>query len=153
MCAPAVAVMAAGTAISMYAQHRKGQAEGHVAENNAILARQQAGDAMVRGAEEARSAEIAGRNTASAARVAIGANGVTGGSTDDIAAVSAANSAMDAATIRANAAREAWGFKSEAKSQSHYAKDAKTAGMLGALGTGLSGAGSIMDAYGKNRAA
>lgn len=131
-----------GAGLSAYGQYRQGQFDAQVARNNAQLAEYQAADALQRGASEARQIENEGRRIGESARVAIGANNVAGGSMDQLLAVSAAEAAQDAERVRANAARAAWGFRNEAADQRARARMAKQAGVLGALGTGLSGVGA-----------
>lgn len=152
MCAPAVALVAAGAAVQMAAQYRKGKFDAKIAENNAELARQQRNDVITRGAEEARGVEIEGRRTAAAAKTAVAASGVSGGSMDDLVALSSANAAVDAATVRSNAVRAAWGFKAEEQEHKARARESREAGLLGALGTGLSGGGQAASTYASAKA-
>jgi hypothetical protein len=155
MCAPAVIAMAAQTAIQMKAQKEQADYQAKVDENNAVLATRQANDAIQRGAYEARRMEIAGRRASASAAVAVEANGLssTSGTMANLVDQSRLNAAADADTIRANAAREAWGYKNETDELRERARQTRRAGFLGALGTGIAGAGSAASSYASYRQA
>lgn len=149
----------ASTAFSAYGQYQAGQAESDaakyqakVAKNNAILAGRAAEDATARGAIEESRQRAIGRRTLGSQRTAFAANGIDLASetVGDIAASQGGLNELDALTIRANAAREAAGFRQEGanyraqagllKSQ---AANARYAGNLAAAGTVLSGASDV----------
>lgn len=146
MCEPTTVAMGAGLLLNAYAQKQAGEAQGQISQNNARMARQQAGDARVQGAQDAGAALAAGRQAAGAARVAAAANGIdpNSGSMANAQTASIINSEVDAAKARSNAARAAWGYESEAQDHETQGKLAKRQGLLNALGGGLSGAGALM---------
>lgn len=151
MCAPAVVagVVVAGAAVQMYSQWRSAKAEQNAQEANAKMFGYQIVDATQQGAYEAKRIENEGRATGNAARAAINANGIdsSSGSAADIITTSAVNAAADAARVKANTARAVWGFKAEQSMAKSRARQAGSAGWLGALGAGLSGVGQAAGAY------
>lgn len=151
------------TAVGVYGQLQAGQAQAgqaryqaQVAENNRVIAEQQARDAEMRGqlAEDARREQaraIIGRQ-----RTALAANGVLvdSGSALDITGDTAAQGEVDALTLRANAAREAYGYRAQGTNfladaglQRARADAAIPASMVGAGATLLSGAGTVGDRW------
>jgi hypothetical protein len=137
-----------GAGISAYGQYQAGQAEGEIAKNNATLARYEAADAKQRGVQGAAEVMAQGRRTAASARTVLAGSGVdmTVGAPASIPAVSMINAARDAARVKANEARRAWGAKNEAQDQMARAKIAKRAGVLTAAGTSLAGIGGAAGA-------
>lgn len=141
----------------------EGEAQGHAARaqadeiefqaqqerRNAELARKQASDVLQIGTVAAGETEAAGRDAAGAARTAVGASGVEDtGSVANLIDTSESNAAIDANRIRVNAAREAWGFKEEARQRDEQAERLMKAreevlrgGYLSQVGTGLRTAG------------
>ncbi len=169
MCEPTTIAIASlgasvlGTAVGAYGQYQAGQAQAgqaryqaQVAENNRVISEQQARDAEMRGqlAENERRRQtgaLIGRQ-----RTALAANGVLvdDGSALDITSDTAALGEVDALTLRANAAREAYGYRAqgnnfgaEAGLQRARASSAATAGAVGAGATLLSGAGTVADRW------
>lgn len=151
MCTPLGVATAAGVGLNAYAQYQKGQVDSATALANAKLADAQAADATARGAYKARDIEIAGRQEGAAMLAASSAGNVTGPSVDDSLAISAEKAARDATIVKANAAREAWGFKSEAASSRAAAASSRKAGLLGALGSSLSGAATVASVVGDKK--
>ncbi len=127
-----------------------------VARNNQIIAEQQAQDALKRGQiaedeQRRKTAQIRG-----AQRASLAASGVAldQGAPLDILGDTAAFGELDALTIRNNADREAYGYRvqgmnfaAEAGLADARAGAARQAGMIGAAGTLLSGAGTVMDRW------
>lgn len=146
MCAPA-ALMLAGTAVGAAAQYRQGKFDQKVALNNATIADYQRRDVIQRGAADAARVEAEGRRFASDARTNIAAGNVEGTALDKAVLESSYNAALDAARLRANAARAAWGLKNEEDELRARARDAKEAGFLGAFGTSLSGGAQAASMY------
>lgn len=93
------------------------QAEAQVQQNNAVLAGWQADDSIARGEEAAGRAMQKGAQVKGTQRAAMAANGI------DLGVGSAQNvlndtdylTSVDAATLRDNAAREAWGYRMQAR--------------------------------------
>lgn len=151
------------TAVGVYGQVQAGQAQAgqaryqaQVAENNRIIAEQQARDAEMRGqmAEDARRDQT--RALIGRQRTALAANGVMvdDGSALDITSDTAAQGEVDALTLRANAAREAYGYRAQGSNfladaglQRARADAAIPASMVGAGATLLSGAGTVGDRW------
>lgn len=113
------------------------------ANTNAQLAEQQAADAVARGqsaefASRLKTANLKGRQTAELA-----AHGVSldSGSPLDVLTTTDVMGAADAATIRDNAAKEAWGFQAQA---ANYKAQAATANPFAAgIGSLLGSAGTV----------
>lgn len=151
MCAPAVVagVVVAGGAVQMYSQWRSAQTQAAAEKANAQALGYQINDATQQGGYDAKRIENQGAATAASARTSIAANGIdsTSGSAADVITSSNANAAVDAARVKSNAARAVWGLKTEQAASLSRAKQAKAAGYLGMLGTGLEGASRAAGAY------
>jgi hypothetical protein len=146
-----IAAAAGGGLVSGYAAYESGKAEADIAAQNERAARWQAADAYRRGAAQVGLIRTKASAAAGSARAAMAANNVasTSGSPADLLASSAVNAEMDVATVRANAAREAWGYEVEATIQRGRAKQARFRSYLGMAG-GLLGAGaSAAESYGR----
>lgn len=158
----------AGTVMGAVGQYQQGQAaaaqaeyNAAVARNNQIISEQQAQDALKRGqiAEEQKRREtsaLIGRQ-----RATLAASGVAldQGNPLDILGDTAQFGELDALTIRNNADREAYGYRvqgmnfaAEAGLNDARAAASRQAGLMGAAGTLLSGAGNAADRwYMRNR--
>lgn len=155
MCAPAVvgivsgvvsaAAAAAGTGAQIAAQRRSAAFQAAVQRNNARLAEFQQEDATQQAVHEEARVLQQGRRVAAAQTAVFGASGIdsTTGTAADTMAASAATAAQDAASIRANAARAAWRMDIEVDSRRAQAREIKRAGVLGSIGSGLSGIGAV----------
>ena len=152
MCTPAVipaVVSIASTAVAtgVQAKSRKRAAAFASAQerNNATFAGFERQDALERAASDASRVRAQGRQTAATARVAVSAGGLDPltGSPAGVIAQSTLNAEQDAARIQANAARIAWNVEQQQSQFESKAKQQERAGVLGALGSGLSGLGSI----------
>lgn len=162
MCNLAIALTVGSTLLGAAGQIQQAQAtasankfNAQVAEMNANLADRRARDAIERGAQEEQRkrqevAQIKGKQVA-----AMAANGVdlTFGSPLDTIVDTAVLGELDALTIRTNAYREAYEHRvdavnkrADASMSRAAAKNAATAGYIGAAGTVLTGAGK---AYGQ----
>lgn len=137
MCAPGVmmAAQAVGAGVNAYSSVKAGEAQGDIADNNAMLAKYQASDALHRGAIQAGAIRQQGFAQTASALAAMGANGVDSGGAP--ITKSLANTETDYARAVTNAQREAWGFKVEAQNFESDAKRARRAGFLGAAGAGV----------------
>lgn len=150
MCTPAaipavisLAATAAGTGAQIAAQKRSASHQAAVQRNNAQLAGYERESAVQQSAAAAARAQQQGRRVASTARVTLGKAGVdytTGTPADEIAEIQA-TSELDRARLRARAVRSAWAFDTEIDSRKSQARESERAGVLGALGSGLSGLG------------
>lgn len=122
-----------------------GKYQQQVANNNAILAEQNATDAYRRGALEEEKHRATVRRAIGSQRAALAANGLDlgTGTPVDLVTESAKFGEMDALTIRANAAREAWGFQSSAEQYRADGRAARASGNNAANGTLLTTGASL----------
>jgi hypothetical protein len=108
----------------------EGDFQNHMAKLNAGLLDQQASFAVNRGAEAANDLHRKAKKTSAYQRAALAAQGVdvnsAGGA--DILAESQAVTEMDQETLKMNAYREAWGYKSEANNALSRGRIAAIAG-------------------------
>lgn len=153
MCNPAavVAMMVVSTALTAYGQYQQGQAQeaagkaqsdaltynAAIARNNQILANRAAEDATQRGEIAARQKQIEAAQLKGRQLTVLAANGVdvNQGSSVDILADTAELGKFEELTIKANAAREALGYRQQAQG---FETDAVlgTAGASNALSAG-----------------
>ncbi len=128
------------------------------ARRNERLAMMQRSDILQQGAVAAGQARTAGRRAAEDAKAQAGASGVslTEGSLPNLFALSRANADVDSMTIKSSAARQAWGFASEAEQHAETREMlrerkayARRAGVLGNLGVDLRTAGSVSGTTGQ----
>lgn len=144
----------AQAALSIKQQNDAAEYQAKVDANNVKLAKYQAGDAIQRGGYGARRAEIAGRWAQSQARAQIEAGNIssTSGSAANAITASGINAAADAAQIRANAAREVWGFQNQAADTAASSDLRKRASYMNELGTGVQGIGTAYAQWRAGRA-
>jgi hypothetical protein len=141
----ALAVMAASSATGAYAQSRAQKAEANFkkaqGEQNARLADMQAADAEKRGNKEANNYMRKVRGVVGSQRAALAASGVDigSGSALELQADTEALGEYDAAVIRNNAAREAWGYQAQATNFRNQAKFDYMAGKYASRNTLLTG--------------
>lgn len=145
----AIGMQFAGAGFSAMAQRSAGKAQQQLANYNAQVAEMQAADAIERGRESEGRHRTSVRGLVGTQRAALAASGVdvNDGSALDIQADTAAMGEMDALTIRLNAAREAWGYRTQATDYRARGEIAKNEGNMKAVGTIL-GAGAT---YAYNR--
>lgn len=98
-------------------QVREGAYAINTSRENARLARLAAADATTRGEQDAGRERMATSQEIGSMRTAFGASGVDGSVGSPLKAMrdTRVMSEMDALTIKNNAAREAWGYKMQAK--------------------------------------
>lgn len=132
MCTPAAApyVMMAGAGASAVGASNSAKAQqaglnyqADVAANNAQIAEWQAQDAIRQGQVQEQQSRLQYAATKGTQRAALAANGVAldEGSAVDILASTDYMNEMDAATIQANAARSAWGYRTQGANYSDNA--------------------------------
>lgn len=142
----AIAVGVGGAALSAVGSMRKGKQEKRAAQANAELANFQADDAILRGTiEESRyrryvASIVGGQKGAFGSR-----NVQRSGTALDLLADTAQEGEENVGMIRANAAREAWGYRNQANESSRFAKAAMPNAYGEAAGTLLT---SGAQAYG-----
>lgn len=134
-------IVGTGTQVaSSQAQARAARLEGDYAgtqdERNAAIARLQASDAIARGDLSAGQRATAGRVQGGQAVAAFSGQGVdvSVGTPTDVGANNENLTALDIATIKNNAAREAWGYTTQAESLDQAAQFARRAGRNAATG-------------------
>jgi len=148
MCNP-VAVLAVSTLVTAGAQYQQGETAKNVAEFNAQSAKIQADDVLKRGgiAEEQQLAKTRQMQGTQRAIMAASGSDTTTGSNADILGQTTAMGALDAATIRSNAARQAWGYENQATQSIAQGNAAGAAGNMGAFSTLLAGGSRAYGMY------
>jgi hypothetical protein len=139
-----LAASAAGAGYAAYGQHRAGQYQAAVAEQNASLAEKAAVDAENRGRTEEAQHRMKVRSLIGQQKAGYGASGVLvdTGSPLDALADTAYIGEQDALTIRRNAAMEAWGLRTQSGNFRAEGRLSKLQGNYGAGATLLQGAGA-----------
>ena len=137
-----------GAGVSAGASVAAGNSMKALNEYNARIAELKADDAIVRGGEEEHRLRQSAKGMIGASRAAFAASGVEVNDADstagNVASDIAALSEIDALTIRSNAAREAWGYRSQATDFRARGAIAKAEGDMKAIGTLTSAAGSVL---------
>lgn len=156
---------AIGGAAGAYGSYMQGQATAGAAKYNAAISKEQAALSEQKatmagqaGEQQAAMQEQKTRATVGAIKAAQAGSGleVDVGSAPDVRASAAELGQLDALTIRSNAAKEAYGYRTQAvseKAQSALdefeAKSASEAGTIGAASTFLGGLGSAATNWAK----
>ncbi len=151
----ALAVVAGGTAMSAYGQMRSGKETNALFQQNAQIAEYQAQDAEARGKVGEKQSRRLTEKVIGAQRTSLAGQGVDvhRASALDVQADAAYLGELDALTIRNNAAKEAWGYRMQARDLSQRGKLAQREGQFGAFNTILGSGGSLLLAqYGGVRA-
>ncbi len=148
----AIGLTVAGGGMQAMGQYESGKANQRLMNQNAEVAEWQAEDALDRGRQAEGRHRVEVRRTIGAQRARIAASGVDISAADssamDLFADTARLGELDALTIRNNAAREAWGFKTQAVDLRARGDIAKMEGKYAAVGTLLSTGGK---AYGMGK--
>lgn len=122
MCSPTLAVMGVSAAMSASAARQKAKADknsllydAQVSEQNAVLAEYQADDAIRQGGIDEQAVRMRTAATKSSQRAAMAANGVdlNEGSAADVQTTTDYVGELDANTVRDNALRTAWGYRTQ----------------------------------------
>lgn len=146
---PMMAMMgmqAIGAGMSAYGQIQAGNQADKLYQRNAQIAEIQAKDALARGRVEAKRARRQTEQVIGAQRTGFAAQGVdvNRGSALDIQADAAYLGELDALTIRNNAAKEAWGYRTQADDLRFQGAVAKQEGQFGAFKTIIGAGGSML---------
>ena len=138
-----------GSVNSASASYQSGKAQRSLANLHADLLDRQAADAVKIGEEQVQGAMRQSAQIQGAQRAAGASSGivVNQGSNADIQADTRTITAQDVATIRTNAARQAWGIKTNASIGRFEGKMAQRASNSQAAGTLLTGAGQYYKDY------
>lgn len=157
MCEPTTWVMIAGLVLTAAAGYQQHEAQGAMAdaaekqsEENAKVAEAQAQNATSRGlVEEDRRRQLL-RQQLGAQRAAIAGSGLdmSMGTPLELLGDTASIGEQDALTIRANAAREAWGYRTQAVDYKNQGRVARAQGKNAQTGTILSTAGNMLSMAG-----
>lgn len=141
----AAAVGAAGTLYQGIAARNAANAQARAAERNAEIAEAQGHDAILRGGEEELSLRRRLALQRGSTRAATAASGVDAdtGSALDVRNASISEGERDAAAIRYNAARERWGYQTQAANYRAQASAARAAGSNALFGSVI-GAGATL---------
>lgn len=139
----------AGSGISAIGGLMQGNAQSAAAKNNAIVARERAENKAKEGEMRAEQEMQKTRAEVAGIKANQGASGVDLGSDSSIDVRSSAEELgeLNAINIRANAAREAYGYQTESANYLAESKNDKTSGMIGAAGTLLGGIGNTYTNY------
>jgi len=140
VCNPAIALLATTLVTGAYqadVQRKQGQASAQVAENNAVLAQQEADASNALATREMEQQAWRTRIALGQQRAAIAANNIdpTLGTPAEILGETALFGEVDQQTIRMNAARQAWGFNAQAQNQRTQGELARWSGNAQATGT------------------
>jgi len=141
----AIAMIGLGAGVNASAQKQAGKSQQALANYNADINDIKANDALARGQNDELRHRLSTNKLIGSQRAAFAASGVDITGADSTAvnvfADTAALSEIDALTIRSNAAREAWGYRTQAQDDRARGRIAKQTGDNQAIGT-LIGAGS-----------
>ncbi len=129
------------TGVQIDAQQKQAAEQARVSRVNAMLAKAQSNDALTRGEYAAGDIRAAGRRASESARTQVAASGVSTveGSLPNLFAVSEINASRDAQAVKDSAVRQAWGLEIEQKEHRARGQAAYQQGILGSIGTGVSG--------------
>lgn len=145
------ALFAGGTAFSAVSSVNSGKINKQIAENNATVLDWQANDVQAVAAQNEKLQRIETRRVIGSQRARLGAQGIEidDGSALDIQVDAARIGELDARTIRANAAMEAWGIRAGATDQRYHGYLMEKEGTTAAIGTILGNAGAgLLKKYG-----
>ncbi len=142
MCSPTIALasMGAGTAASTVGAYYAAQSQKDALNLRADLNERQAQQVLEAGQREEQRSRLATARLKSTQRAGIAANGLDVGSAADLLTSTDLMGEADAQTIRANAVRQAFGYRSEATMQRASA---------GAISPGMAAATTLMGQAGQ----
>jgi hypothetical protein len=125
-----------GNVLGAVGESEQAKAQAEVDRRNEILAEYNAQDAERRGAAEAGRIRMKGSQVQAEARVATAASGIelTSPVAQRVAGTTAAFTALDALTAKSNAAREAWGYRSEGEQYKKHAEQMRRKSMIQPFG-------------------
>ena len=160
MCEPATIALAATAAsgvMQAYGQMQQGKAakaeanyRAALQRNNATRAEYAAQDALERGSEAERQQRVKGRLLLGQMRAVLGSSGqvVDEGSAGELVVDQAGISEQDALTVRSNAEREAFGFRTQAQDFRSEAGLTEMAGANAARSSKFAAAGTLLSTGG-----
>ncbi len=149
--APIIAIVGTvvSTAYAAYAQKAAGDFQAAIARRNAENQEAMARDAAARGLNEGVRVALIGGHVRGEARAAYGASGISlaSGSPLDVLGDIAMFNELDKQTARSNANREAFTYRAQAGNFTAQAKADTATGTNQAIGTLLTGAGTVAGDY------
>ena len=149
-----MAILAILAAISLgssiirgFGQKRSGDAAKELAEFNAAVSEQQALEAIARGQENEQRFRASVRGLIGSQRTGFASQNIDigVGSALDVVADTAFLGELDAVQIRTNAAREAWGYQTQAENFRMGGQNAQTAGRFAAASTFIGAGASFLE--------
>lgn len=151
MCGIIEGVIAGGAVLSAIGNVKAGYdqraATRQAAKDTIQSANEEASDKLQRAAQDAGAIAAQGASIAASQTAVIGASNVSGGTTAGKVKESMIAAGVDQLQLKANAAREAWSGKAQARRQANALKKQGDAavvnGWLGAVGGIASGAGQV----------
>lgn len=153
--AAAFALTAGSGAVQSYNQAKAGRENQRIDEYNAKVSDLQATDAIQRGENDSLKQRAIAKRAIGRQRAALAASGmdINSGTASDIQDETHALGELDALTIRNNAAREAWGYRVQAKGRRMQGSIDRSQADRAATGTLLTtGADAYRMGYGARRA-
>ena len=131
------------------AQYQSGAYTAQVARNNQVTANDNANLATFKGEQQVGIAQQRTAQTIGAQRAGAGASGVDVNSGSPVRGQedTARIGAMDVQTIRANAARSAWGFRTQGENFANEAKLDEARGDMGALSSLIGGGANFAEKW------
>jgi len=137
-----------GTGMKAFGEVQAGNAQDKMLHRNADIADLQAKDALQRGEIDQKKIRRRTEQVIGSQRVNLAAQGVdvNKGSSLDVVADAAYLGKLDELTIKNNAAKEAWGYRTQADDLRYQGRLAKKKGEQAAFNTILGGAGSMLTA-------
>lgn len=145
MCDVMTALMVAGSVVSASASMQQAEDARNLAAYNKQVRDYQAQDTLDRGAVEEQKQREKVRQFMGSQRAAMGASGVevASGSFGDVLTQSAAMGERDSLTIRNNAMRAAWGYRTQGEAE-QFEGEARARAYEGqAVGSLLTGGGNV----------
>jgi len=138
-----------GTGVSAYGKQQAGKYNKKIYDMNAAFSDQKALDAIARGNEQEQNLRQKVKRTAGSQRAALAAQGVelSSGSALQTVIDTYTVGEMDALTVRNNAAREAWGYRTEAANYRAQGKASQYEANNAVLSTILGGGADAARAF------
>lgn len=145
----AAAASIIGAGISAYGAYKQGQDSGDQQRLNMQLGQVSAADALQRGATQVGQIRTRGTQVQAQQHLAYANSGIDAqsGTPVDVMASTRMMSELDAATARNNAARAAWGYRTQGVQYAQQAALDQQNGNLRAAGTLLGGLGQAASYY------
>ena len=147
------ALMAVQAVTGAYSSYQQGKAQRYISESNARVAEMKARDALKRGHEAEGLSRQRTKKLIGSQRASLAAQGIRldAGSALDVQMEAGDFGELDALTIKNNALREAFGFKTEARNASMQGRMAYQTGTNEAMQTLLTGGIRAVDYYQRSK--